>query len=99
MADFLRFPLIGEIPVGVIRSGLMDKSVAKSVMGKAWEDLNEIERKEVTEIVSQNNRTASRVSWFHISRSLKNSKDFSEEAILRRAKIMQRGKGVSQDKI
>ncbi len=80
MADFLRFPLIGEIPVGVIRSGLTDGFVAKSVMGKAWEDLNEIERKEVMQIVSQNNRTASRTSWFHISRTLKTSRDFSEEA-------------------
>lgn len=80
MADFLRFPLIGEIPVGVIRSGLTDGFVAKSVMGKAWKDLNEIERKEVMQIVSQNNRTASRTSWFHISRTLKTSRDFSEEA-------------------
>jgi pimeloyl-ACP methyl ester carboxylesterase len=50
-------------------------------MGKAWEDLNERERKEVMQIVSQSNRTASRTSWFHISRTLKTSKDFSEEAM------------------
>jgi len=80
MADFLRFPLIGEIPVGVIRSGLADRFVAKSVMGKAWDDLNELERKEVMEIISQNNRTASRISWYHIARALKTSKDFSEKA-------------------
>ena len=80
MADFLRFPLIGEMAVGVIRSGLADRFVAKSVMGKAWDDLNELERKEVMEIVSQNNRTASRSSWFHICRTLKTSRDFTEEA-------------------
>jgi pimeloyl-ACP methyl ester carboxylesterase len=80
MADFLRFPLIGEIPVGVIRSGLADRFVAKSVMGKAWDNLNELERKEVMEIISQNNRTAARISWYHIARALKASKDFSEEA-------------------
>jgi pimeloyl-ACP methyl ester carboxylesterase len=49
-------------------------------MGKAWENLNEIERQEVIEIVSQSNGTASRTSWFHISRTLKTSRDFSEEA-------------------
>ncbi len=49
-------------------------------MGKAWKDLNEIERKEVREIISQNNRTASRISWYHISRTLKTSRDFTEEA-------------------
>ena len=80
MADFLRFPLIGEVAVGVIRSGLTDRFVAKSVMGKAWDDLNEPEKEEVLEIVSQNNRTAARISWFHISRTLRTSKDFSEEA-------------------
>jgi pimeloyl-ACP methyl ester carboxylesterase len=80
MADFLRFPLIGEVAVGVIRSGLTDRFVAKSVMGKAWDNLNESEREEVLEIVSQNNGTAARISWFHISRTLRTSKDFSEEA-------------------
>jgi len=80
MADFLRFPLIGEMAVGVIRSGLADRFVAKSVMGKAWDNLNELERKEVMEIVSKNNRTASRSSWFHICRTLKTSRDFTEEA-------------------
>jgi pimeloyl-ACP methyl ester carboxylesterase len=80
MGDLLRFPVVGEIPVGVIRSGLADTFVAKSVMGKAWRDLSEIERKEVMEIVSQNNRTASRISWFHISRTLKTSRDFTEDA-------------------
>ncbi len=80
MEDLLRFPAVGEIFVGVIRSGLTDRFVAKSVMGKAWKDLNEIEKKAVIEIISQNNRTASRISWYHISRTLKTSKDFTEEA-------------------
>ena len=80
MEDLLRFPVIGEIPIGVIRSGLTDKFVTKSVMGKAWENLSEIERKEVREIISQNNRTASRISWYHISRTLKTSRDFTDDA-------------------
>jgi len=80
MADFLRFPLIGEVAVGVIQSRLADRFVAKSVMGKAWDDLSELEKKEVLEIVSQSDRTAARISWFHISRTLRTSKDFSEEA-------------------
>ena len=80
LEDLLKFPVVGEIPIGVIRSGLADKFVAKSVMGKAWKDLNEIERKEVIEIISQNNRTASRISWYHISRTLKTSRDFTDDA-------------------
>ena len=80
MADFLRFPLVGEMAVGVIRSGLADRFVAKSVMGKAWKDLNDTDKGEVKRIVSQSNRTASRSSWFHICRTLRTSRDFTEEA-------------------
>lgn len=80
MADLLRFPLVGELPIGVIRSGLADKFVTKSVMGKAWPGLTELEKREVKEIISQNNRTASRISWYHISRTLRTSRDFTEDA-------------------
>lgn len=78
--DLLRFPVVGEVPIGVIRSGMVDRVVAKSVMGKAWQQMSETERKEIIEIISKNNRTASRSSWYHISRTLKTSKDFTEEA-------------------
>jgi pimeloyl-ACP methyl ester carboxylesterase len=71
---------MGEVSIGVIRSGLMDRWVAKSIIGKGWKGLDEAERKTVVEIVSQSNKTASRVSWYHISRTLKTSKNFSEEA-------------------
>jgi len=80
MEDFLRFPIVGEIPIGLIRSGLADELVTKSVMGKAWKDFNETEKGEVRRIVSESNRTASRSSWFHICRTLKTSRDFTEEA-------------------
>ncbi len=80
MQDFLRVPIFGEIPIGLIRSGLADQLVTESVMGKAWKDLNEPEKKEVKRIVSQSNRTASRSSWFHICRTLRTSRDFTEEA-------------------
>ena len=35
MEDLLKFPVVGEIPIGIIRSGLADRFVVKSVMGKA----------------------------------------------------------------
>jgi len=80
LEDLLRYPLVGEIPIGVIRSGLADRFVVKSVMGKVWQDMSEMEKREVKEIVSQNNKTASRISWYHILRTLKTSRDFTEEA-------------------
>ena len=80
MQDFLRFPIFGEIAIGLIRSGLADNTVTKTVMGKAWKDLNDTEKDEVKRIVSQSNRTASRSSWFHMCRTLRTSRDFTEEA-------------------
>lgn len=86
--NFLRWPMIGEIPVGLIRSGLADRFVSKSVMGKSWGQMGEAERKEIIEIVSQNNKMASRVSWHRISRTIETSKDFTDEAKTIQAPIL-----------
>jgi pimeloyl-ACP methyl ester carboxylesterase len=80
MKGFLRWPVLGEVFTGVIRSGIADKLVAKSVMGKAWEEMSEAEKKEIIEIISQNNKMASRVSWYRISRTIETSRDFTDEA-------------------
>jgi len=80
MGGLLKWPVLGEIPIGVTRSGLLDRMIAKGVMGKAWHPLDNQERNEIVEIISQTNKTASRVSWYRISRTLVTSKDFAEEA-------------------
>jgi pimeloyl-ACP methyl ester carboxylesterase len=49
-------------------------------MGKAWEQMTEAEKKEIVEIIAQNNKTASAVSWHLISRTLETSKDFTGQA-------------------
>jgi pimeloyl-ACP methyl ester carboxylesterase len=80
MEGLLKWPVIGNVPISVARSGLLDKMIAKGMMGKAWHSLSDQERKEIVEIISQTNKTASRVSWYHISRTLVTSKDFADEA-------------------
>jgi pimeloyl-ACP methyl ester carboxylesterase len=80
MGSLLRWPLFGEVPISVARSGLLDKMFAKGLMGKAWRPLGDYERNEIVEIISQTNKTASRVPWYRISRTLVTSKDFAEEA-------------------
>jgi pimeloyl-ACP methyl ester carboxylesterase len=42
--------------------------------------MSELEKKEVVEIMAQNNKTASRVSWHLISRTLETSRDFTDQA-------------------
>ena len=80
MKGLLGWPVVGELSIGVIRSGIADRLVAKSVMGKAWEQMNEAEKREVVEIMVQNNKMASRVSWHLISRTLETSRDFTDQA-------------------
>ncbi len=80
MKGLLGWPVIGELSIGVIRLGIADRLVAKSVMGKAWEQMTEAEKKEVVEIVAQNNKTASCVSWHRISQTIETSRDFSDQA-------------------
>jgi pimeloyl-ACP methyl ester carboxylesterase len=80
MKGLLGWPVVGELSIGVVRSGIADSLVAKSVMGKAWGQMSEAEKKEVIEIMAQNNKTASRVSWHLISRTIETSRDFSDQA-------------------
>jgi pimeloyl-ACP methyl ester carboxylesterase len=75
----LRWPVISDAAIGVIRSGLIDELGVRLIMGTAWHEMSEEDKKEVFGIISQNNKTASRFSWYHISRSMKTSKDFTEE--------------------
>jgi pimeloyl-ACP methyl ester carboxylesterase len=80
MRSLLKWPLLGEVPISVTRSGLLDKTIAKGLMGKAWPPMGDHEREEIVEIISQTNKTASRIPWYRISRTLVTSKDFAEEA-------------------
>jgi pimeloyl-ACP methyl ester carboxylesterase len=79
MEAILRWPVISDAAIGAIRSGLIDHVGVRLIMGPAWHELSEEDKKEVFGIISQNNKTASRFSWYHISRSMKTSKDFTEE--------------------
>jgi pimeloyl-ACP methyl ester carboxylesterase len=79
MEAILRWPVISDAAIGAIRSGLIDRVGVRLIMGPAWHAMSEEEKKEVFGIISQNNKTASRFSWYHISRSMKTSKDFTEE--------------------
>jgi pimeloyl-ACP methyl ester carboxylesterase len=79
MEAILRWPGISDVAIGVIRSGLIDDVGVRLIMGTAWQAMSEEDKKEVFGIISQNNKTASRFSWYHISRSMKTSKDFTEE--------------------
>jgi len=80
LKGLLGWPVVGELSIGVVRSGIADRLVAKSVMGKAWGQMNEAEKEEIIEIMAQSNKMASRTSWHLISRTIETSRDFSDQA-------------------
>lgn len=94
--ELLRWPVIGDFFISMIRSGLFDKATAKSVMGRAWQMMSDEERREIVEIISQNNKTASRVSWYRISRTFHNSKDFVEKIKTIQSPILYLYGGISE---
>ncbi len=80
MIGILRRPVIGYGLIGIIRSGLLSRVLAKLIMGEAWQSLSIKDRREIVAIIAQETRTASRVPWYKLSRTLEMSKEFPEEA-------------------
>jgi pimeloyl-ACP methyl ester carboxylesterase len=76
----LKFPVIGDIFVKVVRSGVLNKPAAKAVAGKWYSSMTRSDKEEIMEQVSSNTKSASRVPWYKISLARKISQDIEEEA-------------------
>lgn len=80
MSRVLGWPVFGDALLGMMRTNLFRRTVAKSVMGNAWESMSPGDREEVAGILSANVKTASRVSWHRIDRIIRGTIDFTEAA-------------------
>ena len=80
MIGILKQPVIGDGFIGIIRSGLFTRVLTKLIMGPAWRSMSMKDRKEIVAIVAEETKTASRVPWYQLSRTLETSKEFPEEA-------------------
>ncbi len=78
MGKLLRWPILGDIIWGFMKSGLFDRITARSVMGVAWEQLTPEEKEEITGIFSANIKTVSRASLLGIYRAITDRIDFTE---------------------
>lgn len=76
----LKYPILGDVIIGFIRSGLFDETMAKEVMGESWADLPIEEQAEITAIIAKNAEAASRRTWLGLARALNDAADFTEEA-------------------
>ena len=73
-------PLLGDAIIALIRSGLLDRTIARDVMGPAWESLHENDRAEVMSIISHYTDAATRPTWLGLARALHLSRDFDDQA-------------------
>jgi pimeloyl-ACP methyl ester carboxylesterase len=76
----LNSPIIGDAIISLIRSGWLDETITRDIMGKAWTTMDAEEQAEITDIISNNVMVASRTSWLNLAHALNNAKDFTEDA-------------------
>jgi pimeloyl-ACP methyl ester carboxylesterase len=88
MEEGLDTPILGDAIIGLIRSGLLDRTIAEDVMGYSWPHLDDGDRAEVTEIVSHYTNAATRPTWLGLARALRLTRDFTEEAKHIRAPVL-----------
>lgn len=73
-------PAIGSAIMSFLKTGLFDETITKDIMGSAWATMGLEERAEITGIISDNVKSASRDSWLRLARALNTAEDFSEIA-------------------
>ena len=76
----LKFPVIGDIFIRVVKSGMLNKPAARVVAGRWYSSMTPTDKKEVMEQIASDAKSAARVPWYKISLARKISKDLEEEA-------------------
>jgi len=76
----LKFPVIGDIFIRVVRSGVLKKPAAKAIAGQWYSSMTPTERKQVLEQVNYNVKSATRIPWYKMSLARKMSKNIEEAA-------------------
>ncbi|HEX9190682.1 MAG TPA: hypothetical protein VF847_01205 [Candidatus Deferrimicrobiaceae bacterium] len=64
-----------------MKTDLFPETVAKSVVGNAWEELAATERKEIQDMLSSNIATASHASWSGIDRTISGTIDITDDVL------------------
>jgi len=70
ISDILRWPVAGDIMLALMKTNPFPETVAKYIIGGAWDGLTKAQREEMSEVFSANIGTASRVSWSAIDRTI-----------------------------
>jgi pimeloyl-ACP methyl ester carboxylesterase len=76
----LKFPVIGDLFVQIVRTGILNKPAARVVSGKWYPVMTHEDKHEVLKQIESNSRTALRIPWYKISIARKTSPDIEEIA-------------------
>jgi pimeloyl-ACP methyl ester carboxylesterase len=76
----LKFPVVGDLFVQVVRTGVLNGPAVREVAGKWYPEMTHEDKHEVLHQIEANSRSASRIPWYKISIARKTSKNIEEEA-------------------
>jgi pimeloyl-ACP methyl ester carboxylesterase len=85
---WFRYPVIGELVIGLIHTGWFNRMVLKVITGKSFAHLTGAERRRALEEISFNARSATRTAWYWIGKSPQTLVPFAEEAKRIKAPIL-----------
>jgi pimeloyl-ACP methyl ester carboxylesterase len=88
MEIILKYPLVGDLFLGIAETGLLNKVLLRLVAGKWYPHMTADDKWELLEQLSYNVKSASRVPWYWISVSYKTCEDFEEAAKSMRTPIL-----------
>jgi pimeloyl-ACP methyl ester carboxylesterase len=88
MENLLRFPILGDLMIAIIRSGLLNGIVLESIAGAWFAKMTADQKQKMREEISYNARSSSRDAWYWIAKSPQTVIPFEEEAKRIRAPIL-----------
>lgn len=80
MEAALKVPVIGDLFLGLVKTGLLNKTMVKLIAGQWYPQMTAEDRTEYLEQLRYNAKSASRIPWYWISVSYKTCENFEEAA-------------------
>jgi pimeloyl-ACP methyl ester carboxylesterase len=80
MEKWFRYPVLGDLAVGLIRTGWFNQTAMQVIAGDWFPQMTKIERRRTLEELSYSSRSATRTAWYWIGKSHQTLIPFEEEA-------------------
>ena len=88
MESFLRYPVLGDLFIGIAKTGVLKSVLVRLIAGKWYPDMTTDDKREMLEQVHYNAKSGSRTAWYWISISHKTCEDFAEAAKSLKAPVL-----------